>query len=575
MSKMSRANEIKSFLISAGWGTAKIKSLAGDASFRRYDRINKGKQVAILMDAPPDFENTRPFVALAEHLRSIGLGAPKVYARDYEAGLLLLEDLGDDLLKRVLDREPNKEKLLYQKAVDELVKINNAPLTYHLSYGEGTHCLQVYDMEMLLSEALLIADWYYPANTNKRLTFSKREEFIQICSKVLTAVAGARDCLTLRDYHAENLLENENGSLGLIDFQDAVIGNSAYDLVSLLQDARRDVCPDIELEMVEYFCNKIDKDIAEFKEHYTILGAQRNMKIIGIFARLYLRDGKNHYIKLIPRVWGLLERCLKHPALSELKIWLDKEIPNRRNEIFDPNPLKPSQAMVLAAGLGKRMAPLTDNIPKPLIKINGKMMLAQTLDCLTEAAVTTAIINKHHFAGQIDQFVIDRKDWRPKITLSDETNGLLDSGGAVKKVLPLMGNEPFYILNSDMIWKDKGQGALNRLATEWRDDMDVLLLLVKRSEANGHDGAGDFNMDNDGRLTFRNENTFSDYFYGGIHIIRPTCFDSIKENKFSLRKVFRQTEATGRLFGLLHNGSWYHVGTPVSVHETEKLLKGK
>ena len=121
MSKMSRANEIKSFLISAGWGTAKIKSLAGDASFRRYDRINKGKQVAILMDAPPDFENTRPFVALAEHLRSIGLGAPKVYARDYEAGLLLLEDLGDDLLKRVLDREPNKEKLLYQKAVDELV----------------------------------------------------------------------------------------------------------------------------------------------------------------------------------------------------------------------------------------------------------------------------------------------------------------------------------------------------------------------------------------------------------------------------------------------------------------------
>ncbi len=123
MSKMSRANEIKSFLISAGWGTAKIKSLAGDASFRRYDRINKGKQVAILMDAPPDFENTRPFVALAEHLRSIGLGAPKVYARDYEAGLLLLEDLGDDLLKRVLDREPNKEKLLYQKAVDELVKI--------------------------------------------------------------------------------------------------------------------------------------------------------------------------------------------------------------------------------------------------------------------------------------------------------------------------------------------------------------------------------------------------------------------------------------------------------------------
>jgi len=575
MSKVSRADEIKDFLIGAGWGTAKITPLAGDASFRRYDRISRDKQVAVLMDAPPDFEDTRPFVALARYLRSIGLGAPKVYASDYDRGLLLLEDLGDDLLKRVLDREPSREKILYQKAVDELVKINTLVPTKELSFGEGSHCLQVYDMEMLLSEALLIIDWYYPANTDKRLTFSKREEFIRICRKILNAVSGVSDCLTLRDYHAENLLECENGRIGLIDFQDAVIGNSAYDLVSLLQDARRDVSPHIELEMLEYFCNKTDKDIAKFKEHYAILGAQRNMKIIGIFARLYLRDGKNHYIKLIPRVWRLLERCLEHPALGELRTWLDNEIPNRRSEVLDPNPLKPSQAVVLAAGLGKRMAPLTDNIPKPLIEINGKMMLAQTLDNLADSAVTNAIVNKHHFAKQIDQFVIDRKDWRPKITLSDETDDLLDSGGAIKKVLPLMGKDPFYILNSDMIWKDKDQGALSRLATEWRDDMDVLLLLIKRSEAHGHEGAGDFHMDKDGRLTFRGEDTHSDYFYGGMHIVRPTCFEGIEENKFSLRKVFRQTAAKGRLFGLLHKGSWYHVGTPVSVHETEKLLKGK
>ena len=496
---MSRTNDIKQFLINAGWGGAEIKPLAGDASFRRYDRVRMVDQVAVLMDAPTEFEDTRPFA----------------------------------------------------------------------------HYLQVYEMDMLLDEALLLADWYYPANTGMRLAFAKREEFIRICRDIFVSVAGAKDCLSLRDYHAENLLECENGDVGLIDFQDAVIGHSAYDLVSLLQDARRDVSPAVEEEMIRYFCKKIGRDVEKFKEHYAILGAQRNMKIIGIFARLYLRDGKDHYLTLIPRVWGLLERCLEHSSLSELKTWLDKELPNRRNQVLDPGPLKPNCAMILAAGLGKRMLPLTNDIPKPLIEIGGKTMLAHTLDGLAEAGVKNAVVNKHHFAEQIDQFVNDRKDWRPEITLSDETGGLLDSGGGVKKALPLLGTAPFYILNSDMIWKDVGSGALSRLATTWCDDMDVLLLLVKRNEAHGHDGPGDFHMDQDGRLTFRGDDAHSDYFYGGIQIIRPTCFEAIGDDIFSLRKIFRETAATGRLFGLLHEGSWYHVGTPESVKETEQLLKGE
>lgn len=572
---MSRADDIKQFLINAGWGGAEIKPLAGDASFRRYDRVQMNDQVAVLMDAPPEFEDTRPFVAVAEYLLSKGLGAPRMFAKDFVHGFLLLEDLGDDLFKTVLDREPNKEKTLYKKAVDELVKVNAALPPGELPYGGGAHRLQVYDMDMLMGEALLIADWYFPANTGARLTFAKREEFIRICRDIFSAVDGVTDCLSLRDYHAENLLECENGDVGMIDFQDAVIGHSAYDLVSLLQDARRDVNPIIEEEMIQYFCEKIGRDVEKFKEHYAILGAQRNMKIIGIFARLYLRDGKDHYLTLIPRVWGLLERCLEHSALSELKIWLDKELPNRRNQTLEPGPLQPSRAMILAAGLGKRMLPLTVDIPKPLIEIGGKTMLAHTLDGLAEAGVKNAVVNKHHFADQIDQFVNDRKDWRPKITLSDETGGLLDSGGGVKKALPLLGKDPFFILNSDMLWKDEGQGALGRLATAWRDDMDVLLLLIKRNEAYGHDGPGDFHMDQDGRLTFRGDDARSDYFYGGIQIIRPACFEGIEEDIFSLRKIFRETENAGRLFGLLHDGSWYHVGTPDSVKETEQLLKGE
>lgn len=572
---MSRADDIKEFLKTAGWEGAEIKPLAGDASFRRYDRVHMNGQVAVLMDAPPEFEDTRPFVAVAEYLVGLGLSAPKVLATDFDHGFLLLEDLGDDLFKAVLDCEPVREEALYKKAIDELVKINAVPLPSELSYSGGVYNLQSYDLEMLLNEALLITDWYYPANRGARLSFSQREGFIKICRTIFAPVAEIRDCLALRDYHAENLLECASGDVGIIDFQDAVIGHSAYDLVSLLQDARRDVNPSIEDEMIQYFCDEIGRDAVSFNEHYAILGAQRNMKIIGIFARLYLRDGKDHYLTLIPRVWGLLERCLEHSALRELKTWLDKELPNRRDEVLAPEPLSPNYAMVLAAGLGKRMMPLTNDRPKPLIEVGNKTMLARTLDGLAEVGVKNAVVNKHHFAEQIDQFVTDRKDWRPKITLSDETGGLLDSGGGVKKALSLLGGKPFYILNSDMIWTDQGQGALSRLATQWHDDMDVLLLLIRREEAYGHDGPGDFHMDDDGRLTFRGDDPHSDYYYGGIQIIRPGCFEGIDDDIFSLRRIFRETAAAGRLFGLPHDGSWYHVGTPSSVTETEQLLKGE
>ena len=190
-----------------------------------------------------------------------------------------------------------------------------------------------------------------------------------------------------------------------------------------------------------------------------ILGAQRNIKIIGIFARLFLRDGKDNYLKLQPRVWGLLERCLEHPVLSDLKSWLDLEVPNKRDLPLDAIKLKPDHSIILAAGLGSRMAPLTDLKPKPLIEVAGKAMLGHTLDRIAAAGIKNTVINKHHHASQIDQYVSDRKDWRPEITLSDESELLLDSGGGVKKALPKLGHDPFFILNSDMIWKNDGQDA--------------------------------------------------------------------------------------------------------------------
>lgn len=572
---MQRSEKISLFLKDIGWEGAEVTPLAGDASFRRYDRVVLRDQKAVLMDAPPEFEDTRPFVAVANYLCELDLAAPKIIASDLNQGFLLLEDLGDDLFKTVLEKDPTQEPALYKKAVDELILISKFEPPSKLPYGEGEYELKNYDMDLLLTEIFLFSDWYYPALTGKRLSFKKRQEYADLWKNVLAKVSRAKECLVLRDYHAENLLVLENGKIGMLDFQDAVIGHAAYDLVSLLQDARRDVDPDTEEKMVNYMADKLGRDKQMFKEHYAILGAQRDTKIIGIFARLFLRDGKDSYLKLIPRMWGLLERCFEHPVLVDIKNWMDREVPNQRSIPLNPQILGPDHAMILAAGLGKRMKPLTDNIPKPLIKIAGKTLLAHSLDALAAAGIKNAVVNKHHFAEQIDQFIAKRKDWRPKVTLSDESDELLDSGGGVKKALPLLGKNPFFILNSDMLWTNHNQDALLRLATAWRDDMDILMLLIKRHEAFGHDGPGDFHMGQDGRLTLRGDDPNSDYFYGGVLIMRPECFDGIEEKIFSLRKIFRNSAAKGRLFGLTHDGSWYHVGTPESVKRTEQLLKGE
>jgi N-acetylmuramate 1-kinase len=572
---VSRTELIYKFLKSAKWDGATIKTLAGDASFRRYDRIFLNNKSAILMDAPPDFEDTRPFAAIARHLVLCDLCAPEILAYDFADGFLLLEDLGDNLFKKVLEINPDREYELYLNAVKALLKLNESKVPVKLSYGEGEHRLPDYDMDFLLVEVSLFSDWYFPGLTGERLPAFKREEFLSIWRKLLERVSTAKECLVLRDYHAENLIDLGQNKVGQLDFQDALVGHCAYDLVSLLQDSRRDATPATEEKLIKFFIKGLNKNEKEFREDYAVLGAQRATKIIGIFARLCLRDGKSQYLDIIPRMWGLLERCLTHPALSEMQEWLSREVPQNRDVPLNAKPLKPDCAMVLAAGLGTRMKPLTVMTPKPLIKVAGKAMLAHTLDALAAVGVQKAVINKHHHANQLEDFVQNRKDWRPKIILSDETDRLLDSGGGIKKALPDLGKDPFFVLNSDMLWTEKGQFALARLATEWRADMDILMLLVKREDAHGHDGAGDFHMDGKGLLKWRGEAATADYLYSGIMIIRPECFINAPEGAFSLRNIFSVVEKEKRLFGLLHHGQWYHVGRPSAIEDTEQLLKGK
>ncbi|MET0371279.1 MAG: phosphotransferase [Sphingobium sp.] len=305
------------FLDQAGWPGAAIVPLAGDASFRRYFRIFDGARRAVLMDAPPPHEDPRPFIAIAEHLVGDGFAAPAILARDLDAGLVLIEDFGDLRLKEYLEAHPGEEDAVYRRAVDLLADLHRLPAAD----------VPPYDRAVYQRETGLLTQWYCPAIGLP----VDSAAYARAWDMVLPLVedASGAPVTVLRDYHAENIMLIDSAAshgLGLLDFQDALAGHPAYDLVSLLQDARRDVPPAIEAAMLDHY-RAAARPSADFDVAYAILGAQRNAKIIGIFTRLWKRDGKPRYLSFLPRMWDLLERDLAHPALAPVAEWFAANIP--------------------------------------------------------------------------------------------------------------------------------------------------------------------------------------------------------------------------------------------------------
>ena len=315
---MTPAPEVHEFLARCGWAGARVDPLAGDASFRRYFRVVDGPRTAVLMDAPPAHEDVRPFVAVAEWLHSVGLSAPEILARDIDHGLLLLGDFGDWRLREFLDSDPSREVELYELATDVLVHLHGHPPM------EG---LPVHGMDQWLEELSLFTDWYCPA-----LGLAVDVDGFQSAWRhVLEPVAadGLGPVTVLRDYHAENvmLVRGREGvrHFGLLDFQDALSGHPAYDLASVLEDARRDVPPEIERSMIDRYVAATGNGEA-FERAYWALAAQRNTRILGVFTRLWKRDNKPHYTAFQPRMWGLLERDLAQPGLEPVRRWFDLNI---------------------------------------------------------------------------------------------------------------------------------------------------------------------------------------------------------------------------------------------------------
>lgn len=353
--RLERMAGIAEFLDQSDWRGAQRRHLQGDASTRRYERIEVGDgRRAILMDMPAKSDSAllrdgksygalvhladdiRAVIAMTGALRRMGLAAPEIYHHDMHRGLAVIEDLGDLVLGSLESEWPETE-LAYQVACDVLVHLATRDGPERLDLPDGSHHqVPPFDRDALLIEAELVLDWFWPECTTVQADAGVRQEFEDIWDRCFQELAAEPRSLLLRDFHSPNIiwLPDRSGlqRIGLIDYQDAVIGHPAYDLVSLLQDARIDVTPEREQENLAYYLDaraEADRnfDAGRFQTAYAIMGAQRCSKILGIFARLNRRDGKPNYLKHIPRVSGYLERNLRHPVLADLKAWYDAHLP--------------------------------------------------------------------------------------------------------------------------------------------------------------------------------------------------------------------------------------------------------
>ncbi len=322
---MSRSAAIAAFLAAAGWADAVRAPLAGDASARRYERLDRAGARAILMDVPPGSGlRIEPFLAVDAWLRAGGFSAPEVRAADADAGLALLEDLGDDLYAR-LCADPAREAPLYAAAVDVLAELQRRPPP------SGNWTPPPYDRAFLMREVGLVPEWYLPAATGSAPAPALVAEYDALCAAALAPVADVRAAPVLRDYHAENLLwlpeRAGPARVGILDFQDMLVGHPAYDLVSLLADARRDVPEALRAAMTRRYLDRSGAEPDPFLRAAATLSAQRNLKILGLFTRLCRRDGKPRYLGYLPRVWGNLARDLAHPDLAPLAAFVHRHVP--------------------------------------------------------------------------------------------------------------------------------------------------------------------------------------------------------------------------------------------------------
>ena len=585
---------LRTFLDSAGWGDAVREPLTGDASARKYLRLRRSDRSAILMDASRVLDSVGPFIRIGGHLRQLGFSAPEIFSSDEAAGLLLLEDFGDATFARLLEKrsceassqnvtatppsrgpnsraitgdetspaptatwasQPRTAEQLFTLATDFLVALHRHPRAVPEN-------LRPYSPEQMLADLELFLEWRTP-----EISGAAKEEFRAAWRAALPLAHRVPESLLLRDYHVANLMllpeRTDVRQAGLLDFQDAYRGPVTYDLVSLLEDARREVPEALRKKMLSRYAAQfpaLDKKM--FETSLAVLAALRHTRVLAIFERLTRRDGRDEYRRLhSPRVERLLQRALRHPALDAVKHWMNRHA-TRDQRI--------KTAMVLAAGYGTRLAPLTDRTPKPLVPVAGRPMIEYALDKLRAYGIGRIVINVSHLKEQLTDYLAGRKDL--SVSISEEAEPL-ETGGGLKKAAPLLGDEPVFVINSDILWTDDGETALDRLARHWDGArMDFLLLAQSKSRAVGHEKGED-------HLFIKPENTIgwaatdAPYIIAGIGIFHPRVLRDAPDGKFSVKILWRRAMEQNRLFCLPHHSRWFQTGTIADIRKTEAELR--
>lgn len=338
----NRRAEIETFLSKHLQGYTQAP-LAGDASFRRYIRVRADGRSLMLMDAPPERENIRPFMNVCRQLLDAGFSAPDMIAHDEARGFLLLEDLGDDTFSRLLAADISTEEDYYRASVELLAAWHEGAVT-----GSG---LAPYDTKLLTNEVKLFSNWFLPQLLDGAALADAQASYAALWEEFFNSIPLETHQFVHRDFHADNLMWLPDragyGRVGLLDFQDAVAGDAAYDMVSLLEDARRDVPQALAEKMIAHYLTVAAADKVQFSFAYALLAAQRNSKIVGIFTRLAARDGKLHYLNYLPRVWAHLERDAARHEMEPLQLWLDHYVPKDKRGVITIR--KDAQALGLAA----------------------------------------------------------------------------------------------------------------------------------------------------------------------------------------------------------------------------------
>lgn len=559
MENPSRPQERAQFLTGTGLGDYQIAPLKLDASSRLYFRVSFADgSHRILMDDEGCRNKIREFAELSDFFRRHGIHTPEVFAADFEHGFLLLEDLGDATFTRLLDKGVNEE-YLYTLATEALIKI--------VAVTERPDCCRELTRQRLIDDICFFADWYFPMAAGYSLTEKQRRQFVDLVAAKADMAYKVPNRIVLWDYHVDNImLPDFCWHCAVIDFQDALWGPLTYDIMSLLEDARREVSPAVVRKMKERFLQSLPEVSAEdFADSFAFLSMFRHMRVLGRFTILAATRGKDRYLQFVPHLWKMLNNTLQYPKLQVIKQWLDANFPPQLRQI--PRRKALHQAIVLAGGRGRRMQQLTDECPKSLIKIGGKALIDYNIERLQNAGINDIVVNLC-YKGKMIKEHLTQSFPSLQIAYSPEVEAL-ETGGGVKNALPLLRDECFFVCNSDVFFsEEKIKPALWRMMDAWDENKYDILILLQDIKAVCGDCSNDYRINSAGKPE-RNVNKTEGfpYMFGGISIVKRHIFDGITAAKFSLRDLFDVAEKSGRLGFVINQSDFFHIGTPGALEQ--------